>query len=371
MIERTWLFLLLPLFLFAGCDTRDTAQDRPADRAVPVGVSEVEARTFLETIEDIGTLRAERTIEIKPEIAGIVTGIHFVEGERVNKGDLLFTLDDSKLLRELREREASLKAAEARVVNAEKSFERTKRLFHTNAVSQDEYDKSWTEYTTAKAEVGRLKAAVGLARERRQDTRIYSPADGVTSQRSVESGDYVAVGASLVSLYVVRQMELEMKVPERYLDRLSRGQTAELTAAAYPDRLFTGTVRFVSPAVDVSSRRILVKILVPNEEGLLLPGAFMRVKLITEEKENRPAIPEEALVPTLEGYVVFVVKDGVARKKEVVTGLREDAYVEILQGPAVGEQVVRTGQMSLSDEDRVHIEESASQAETVSKESRP
>ena len=188
MIERTLPFLLLPLFLFSGCEKRETSQDRAADRAVPVEVSEVEARTFLETIEDIGTLRAERTIEIKPEIAGIVTGIHFVEGERVNKGDLLFSLDDSKLLRELREREASLKAAEAGLVNAEKSFERIKSLFRSNAVSQDEYDKSRTEYTTAKAEMDRLKAAVGLARERRQDTRVYSPADGVTSQRTLNRG---------------------------------------------------------------------------------------------------------------------------------------------------------------------------------------
>lgn len=370
MLERTWPFFLLPVLLFARCDSQEAPPER-ASRAVPVEVSEVQPRTFLETIDDIGTLRAGETIEIKPELAGILVGIHFVEGARVKKGDLLFSLDDGKLVRELREREASLKAAEARLVNAEKSFERTKRLFRSNVVSQDEYDMAWTEYTTAKAEVGRLEAAVALAKETLRDTRIYAPAEGVTSEHAVEAGDYVAKGDFLATLYVTSRMELEMKVPERYLDRLREGQAAELRTGAYPDRLFTGTVSFVSPAVDEQTRRILVKILVDNDEGLLVPGAFMRVSLITDKKENRPALPEQALVPTLEGYVAFVVKDGVARKKEVVPGLREDAYVEVLRGVAVGEQVVRAGQMSLSDGDRVRIQEPAAQGETVPKESRP
>lgn len=370
MLERTWPFFLLPVLLFARCDSQEAPPER-ASRAVPVEVSEVQPRTFLETIDDIGTLRAGETIEIKPELAGILVGIHFVEGARVKKGDLLFSLDDGKLVRELREREASLKAAEARLVNAEKSFERTKRLFRSNVVSQDEYDMAWTEYTTAKAEVGRLEAAVALAKETLRDTRIYAPAEGVTSEHAVEAGDYVAKGDFLATLYVTSRMELEMKVPERYLDRLREGQAAELRTGAYPDRLFTGTVSFVSPAVDEQTRRILVKILVDNDESLLVPGAFMRVSLITDKKENRPALPEQALVPTLEGYVAFVVKDGVARKKEVVPGLREDAYVEVLRGVAVGEQVVRAGQMSLSDGDRVRIQEPAAQGETVPKESRP
>jgi len=368
--DRIWLIVLPLLLLFPGCEARE-APPQQASRAVPVEVSEVEARTFLETIDEIGTLRAEKTIEIKPELAGILVGIHFVEGERVKKGDLLFTLDDSKLVRELRERQASLEAAKARLVNAEKSFERTKRLFRSNVVSQDEYDMAWTEYTTAKAEVGRLEAAVALAEETLRDTRIYAPAEGVTSERAVEAGDYVAEGSFLATLYVTSRMELEMKVPERYLNRLREGQTAELKTGAYPDRIFKGKVSFVSPAVDEQTRRILVKILLDNEEGLLAPGAFMHVSLITERKENRPAVPEQALVSTRGGYLVFEVEDDTAKKREVVTGLRREGWVEILDGVTAGERVVRTGQMRLSDGDRLTIQKPESKGEPAAKESGP
>jgi membrane fusion protein (multidrug efflux system) len=318
-------------------------------------VADVGLETFRQTVNGIGTLRAAETVEITPEIEAILNEVHFKEGDTVEKGVLLFTLDDSKLRKELRERNAALDVAEARLEEDRKSFQRIKELYRDRAVSEARWDQARTGLEASRSEVRRLEAAVGLIGERLKDTRIRAPFKGILSERFFDPGDYVETGNILVRLYKMDVIETDTKIPDRYAGRIRVGQGANIRIDAYPDRIFSGAVSFVSPAVDERTRDFLVKLTLENREDLLKPGAFATVSLTLEVREERPAVPEEALVATREGYVVFVFEDGKARKRKVETGLRRPGMVEIVRGLNAGETIIRTGHMQLSDGDAVSV----------------
>ena len=349
-------FVVLPITLSLGCnqDTEENSQETAKD--IRVEVVSVQKKSFRETVRGIGTLRARETVEISPEMAGILRDTHFEEGQPVKRGDLLFTIDDSKLNRQLRERNAALEEAKARMEKAEKTAERISKLYKRHTVSEERWDQAVTEVEAARAEVSRLSAALELTRERFKDTRIRAPFRGVVSKRHVDPGDYVRRGEVMVTLYDTENMEAEVKIPERHMHRVQSEQKAELRIPAFPESVFSGRVRFVSPAVAEHTRDFLVKVSVENSERKLKPGTFAGITLITAVRESRPAVPEEALVATREGYIVFVVENGKARRRTVRIGQREAGMVEIREGARVGDTVVRTGHMRLSDGDRVSIQ---------------
>lgn len=361
--------VILTAAVMGGCETQEEAGPNPKDpdargqkNATPVEVVEVEATTFTETARAVGTLRALATVEIRPEVTGILKKIHFQEGEEVSEDSLLFSIEDSKLVRELKKAKEALRAAKATLENARKEYERTKRLIETRAVSQAEKDRAETALETAKAQVGQKEAAIELIEEGLEDTKIRAPFDGVTTECTVDVGDYVTAGDHLVTLHTLSPIEMSAKIPERYMGRVQQGQEAVVLVEAYPERRFSGTVTFVSPEVDDRTRNFLVKITIDNKKRLLKPGAFGTAVLTLETLADRPTVPEEALVATTEGYLVYVVEDGVARRRKVQIGLREAGLAEIRTGIKTGETVVKAGHMRLSAGDKVRVSKTVSDA---------
>ncbi len=343
----------------AGCDR--TASQNPGsaqNEGVPVEVAHVRAKTLRETIRGIGTLRAAETVEIKPEIDGFIRDIPFEEGGEVLEGQLLFSIDDRKLTHQLTASKAALEAARVRLADAKRRLDRMQELLERGSADQDELDETETESRAAAAEVSRMEAEVELDEARLDDASLMAPFDGIISERSVDVGDYVKAGDHLATLYRVSRMEIAFTVPERFMGRVQCQQNVMVRVSAYPDRQFDGEVYFVSPQVDESTRDFLVKAAVNNPEGLLKPGAFGTAVVTLDVREGQPVIPEEALVATREGYMIFVVEDQAAKSRDVRIGLREMGWVEIREGLELGEQVVRLGQMNLSDGTRIRVVQS-------------
>ncbi len=342
--------LLLAILLF-GCSARKSSTPDPDIQKPPVAVevAKVQPATFHETVPGIGSVRAKTFVEVRPEIPGVIRGIHFEEGQDVAKGDLLFTLDDDKLVRELAERKAALNAGEAKVENARAVYKRIEELFRRRVAARADLDQALADLLTAEAEISRLKASLQLNEERLADTRIVAPMAGIASRCPVDIGDYVKQGEDLVNLIEVDPATVAVHVPGRFAGQVRDGQQAKVWVDAFPDRSFDGTVTFISPEVDERTRTFLVKITVPNPQRLLKPGAFATAVLTTKIVEHRPAVPEEALVATSEGYFVFVVNGHKARLRRVEVGQRRAGLAEIREGIAIGELVVRSGHMQLSD----------------------
>jgi membrane fusion protein (multidrug efflux system) len=347
-------FLLFPLFL--SCEKSEDVSSANGRKAKQVQVSPVTEATFLETVEGIGTLEAKETVEIRPEIPGTVRGIHFREGRQVTRGDLLFTLDDQKVLRRLAERKNALQAAKSQLENAAKDFKRFTALLESEVISKDEWDQVRTNLETAQAERKRIQAEVALIRENLEDTRIEAPLSGMLSESRVDVGDYVDVGDVLATLYQISPIQVTFKVPDRYVGRVKEGQECRVEVTAHPGRTFKGRVSFVSPSVDPETRDFSVKATLENTDRMLKPGAYAAASTILETLDQCPAIPEEALVSTRKGHMVFVVKNGKAEGRTVSLGHRKPGVVEICKGVTFGDQVVTKGHMGLSDGDPVHIE---------------
>lgn len=325
--------------------------------ATPVEVVEVESVSLRDTVGATGTLRALETVELASEAAGTVQRVHFEEGARVEQGQRLVTLNPEKLRSQLAASRSAVEAAEARVELTRRTYERVETLFDRGSASREELDRVETDFEQATAEAARLASETDLAGERLSDTAVYAPTSGHISERLVDVGDFVDVGQPLATLYRTDPLEIAFGVPERAMGRLRPGQEVTATVSAYPEREIPGTVGFISPSVDEATRTFLVKARVDNSEGLLKPGSFADVRVTLERRTGRPAIPEEALVSTRTGYVVFVVEDGKAHRREVEIGLREPGRVEIREGLEVGETVVKAGQMRLAEGAEVEVVE--------------
>lgn len=337
---------------FAGCsDTAGTGGEE--EKAVPVETVSVGSRTFQETVRGIGTLEAVEAVEIRPEISGILKEARAEEGMEVKAGGLLFLLEDDRLLGRLEEQEQALEAAESRLENTLSSYRRLQSLWKRRAIAKDRWDRIQTERQVAGAEVKRLQAAVAVVRESLKDTRIRAPFSGVLSERLVDPGDLLQQGQPLIKLYRRSGMQAVIRVPGRHAGGVEPDRPANIQVDAYPERTFFGRVVFVSPDLDPSTREFQVKASVEDAEGLLKPGMFARVEIITARREGRPSVPEEALVPVRNGYAVFTVENGRARRRAVKTGLRRVGVVEIVKGLEPGDTVVRTGHLRLADGDPV------------------
>ncbi len=352
LVTTAWL----PLCFFCfGC-SEDVEKKSTETASVVVDVVAAKRQTMQEVLTRVGSIRAAEIVEVSPEIAGIVSQVHFHEGDKVENDQLLFSLDDRKLKKQLASQEALLKEARSRAEFAELMYERFDQLLKENAVAAAERDRRKTELETARAQIDRLEAEKAVIEERLSDTKIHSPMKGVVSESMVDPGDFVKSGEMLTVLYSL-VLEARFSVPESYAPRVSEGQEVDIRVGSYPDAAFSGAVSFISPGVDEQTRTFLTKAVIENPQGRLKSGMFAVVDVILQTGKDNPVVPSEALAATQTGYIVYVVQDSVARRRSVQIGLRRPGEVEILSGLKEGETVAISGQMRLTDGTKVAVGE--------------
>lgn len=361
---RPGVLLAAALLVFSGCG--ETDQPAAQERARPVEISAVRTMRLEQTVTGIGSLKALETVQLAAEIAGRVSGIHFTEGDQVAAGDLLFSLDDAELQLELEARQAALAEARTDLAQARREHARRRQLLPQDLVSQESADRAETAVNAAAARLERLQAEIGRARELLADTSITAPAAGRIGARQVDVGDFVSAGQALATLVNTERLKLAFTIPERMAGQAAVGQQVHLYVDAWPDETFAAEVYFVSPSISVATRSLLLQAYVDNGRRRLRPGNFAAAELVTGVREAALVIPEEALVPTRQGYQVFVVEDATARLREVDIGLRQPGLVEITAGLAAGDRVVRRGHIELSDGDPVRALEATSEPENGS-----
>lgn len=336
--------------VLTGCDQEGAANDaRNKQQVVPVEVVKAAIIPVQESTTGIGTLRASETVELKPEISGVIACLHFEEGDSVEKGQLLYAIDDTELQRQRKARQAALEAAEARKTNAQWDFDRLQRLRERQAAAEEEYKEARDTLREASAEVKRLEREIRVLDERIADARISAPQHGHISESRVDPGDFVDIGQHLATFYADSPLELEFSVPERFVGRIAEGDPVEVTAPSQPGRSFQARVAFVAPAVDPGTRDLMIKAVMNDTDAGLKPGMFARAEVVLGRRDEHPVIPEECLVSTRTGYSVFVVRENKAHGRGVKIGLRMPGRVEVTEGVEPGDLVVRRGQMRLSD----------------------
>jgi membrane fusion protein (multidrug efflux system) len=299
-------------------------------KAVAVKLGEVEA-----DISAVGSLLAEESVIIRPEIAGRVVEINFDEGQRVKRGQKLVTLDPA-------EYKAQLAQFEAQERTDMQRYERSKELLAQKFISQEALD-------VAKNNVDRAAALRREAEVRLSKAIITAPFSGTVGLRLISPGAYVEAGDDIVRLENIDSIKLDFRVPELYAARVRPGQTVSVRLDAFPGDQFTGKIYAVEPVVDEKTRTVLLRARVPNQGTKLKPGMFVRVALVLETRKNAILVPEPAIWPQGQDSFVYKVEGGKALLTKVELGVRRPGEVEILSGLAPSDTVVTEGQIKLRD----------------------
>ena len=312
------------------------AQQKPAEALpIPVKTAAETRETLNIDVTTVGTLRADETVMIRPEIAGRVATLHFKEGQAVSDGDPLVTLDQG-------EYQAQLAGSTAQVGLEEISYQRLRDLQRKNLSSTQVLDET-------KARLDAARAAQTLTQIRLEKTVIRAPFSGTVGLRLVSPGAYVKSGDDITNLESLGAMKLDFRVPETYLALLATGKTLTVRVDAWPNQGLEGTIYAINPAVDPETRTVLLRARVPNKGNKLCPGLFARVNLVLERRENALIAPEQAIMPLGRTTFVYRLVDSKVVMTPVKLGLRRPGKVEILEGLSAGDQVVTDGQLKIRD----------------------
>jgi membrane fusion protein (multidrug efflux system) len=297
---------------------------------MPVEVAVALRDTVVDAIAATGQIEAVQSIELRPEVEGRIEAFLVREGQEVGKGTPLFKVDDAEL-------KAQVARAEAERDLARRALERTKTLMAQNASSASDLERA--EATARSAE-----ASYDLLQVRLDRTIVRAPFGGRVGRRTVSLGEYVNSQSKLISLQTMNPQYAVFDVPERYAQKLKRGQLVSFQVASIPGRNFSGEVIFVDPVVELPARTITIKATVPNPEHQLSAGMFIEARLATDIRANAVIVPEDAVLPLQGATYVWVVKDGKADRRQVTLGVRTAGWAEI-QGGGVeaGDQVVVGG----------------------------
>jgi RND family efflux transporter MFP subunit len=329
--------------------------------AVAVEVSPALTADLRQTIEVVGTLAPKFAADIKSEFTAVVEEVYVTEWVHVAKGQPLAKLDTREGELVVEAAKASLMQAEVGETRANRELERTEKLKEFGLATQQNLDDARTAKDAAAALTAAARAAFRAAETRLSKAVIRAPMDGVVAFRGVSVGDRVENMGGNSSMFRIvdnRLLDLTVTVPSTKSAALRVGLPVQFTIAALPGRTFRGTLKFINPTVSESDRSVRVVAEVPNEDGALRGGMFVKGQIRSGERAGVLQIPRTALLSwDLERNAgeIFVVNGDVAERRAVRTGEVTGESVEVVQGVTAGEKVVTRGGFNLRPGDRVEI----------------
>jgi RND family efflux transporter MFP subunit len=358
-MKRDWCLLLLLLLPMggAGCG-RGAEGSRTAERpAVAVETAPVTFADLQETVEVVGTLEPKFEAFVKAEYPGTITEVNVTEWVRIKKGTVLARLDTRELEAAVQASKASLLQAEVTANRAGREFERAKNLKQAGLMTRQGVEDAETSDRAAAAQLEAARAQLRAAETRLAKAVVRSPMDGVVARRDVSVGD-MAGGDPLFRIVDTSVLDVTVAVPATEIHAVKVGQPLSFTTESVPGRSFEGTVAFINPAADMASRTVKVVAEVPNQDEVLRAGFFVRGSVRTAERPGVLLLPRTALLGwdiQARTADVFVVEDGLARRRSIQTGRSAGEQVEVTGGVDSGEQVVTRGGFLLRDGDRVAV----------------
>lgn len=382
------LMALTALGLLAGCGGSKPTE-AVEEKYIPVEVEAVGNKTLVNTAILSGKVTSETDVAVVPKVPGKVESVGVKVGDTVRSGQVLFTLETTDLSNAYQLAEAryqtgkdqwnsaktSLERTKAlaaeKIANAKQTLANTKALFDAGAASKVQLDQAelglkelesmyagQIEQLGVQASDSSLKLAevqLTQAREALDNATVTAPVEGIVSQVNVQAGNMATSAQAAVSLTNITSVYSELSVAENLVNRLANGQPVKVTVPSVSEKSFVGKIDHISPAADPKTRLYPMKITLENPDGLIKPGMFAKVELVTDEKADVKAVKSEAIVLKNEKTIVYVVQDDKAVGKEVVTGLDTGVDIEILKGLNEGDQVIIKGQTLVDEGHKVKV----------------
>jgi membrane fusion protein (multidrug efflux system) len=338
---------IVSLVLVTGCDNGSAGTallgggEEEETPPVPVEVLSPLRGDVFAMYSGTASLETEEEALVVAKVGGEVEELRVEESDRVEAGQILARLDGDRLRLEMERSHANLK-------KLEQEYERNVELYEKGLVSSGAFEG-------IKYELDALRAAYKLARLEYSYTEIKAPIDGVISERFIKIGNTISANDPVFRITDMEPLLGYLFVPEKEFRRLRPGQPAQVSFDAIPGEDFDASILRVSPVVDPETGTFKVTVAVTDPENRLKPGMFGRFQIIYERRENVLLIPRMAVLEDDAEKTVFVVEDGVARRRTVETGYSRGENIEVVEGLSGDESVITLGQTGLKDGAEVSV----------------
>ncbi|SDH83604.1 efflux RND transporter periplasmic adaptor subunit [Desulfosporosinus hippei] len=364
------------------------------------------AATLTTEVEYASILKPVQEVSVSSKIAGRVATVQVEAGDRVEKGQVLFTLDSGDLQAQLQQQQANLEVSQANLAktagsaydqqvlqaeqtvenkqityeDAKKKYDLNQQLYDNGVIAKltlDDFQKQYASaevdlrtaqdnlkllkeksgpdsVSVASAQVNQAAAGVNYASEQLKNTVITAPISGIVSGRNVDEGEIISGSTAALTIIDTATMMAEISVPDKVVAKIEKGEIIALKMNALENKVVEGVVDYISPNADSKSKAYTIKILL-NTTDDLKSGMFARVVLPEAVKENVMTVPNEAIKIENSGSVVYLVAEGSVKKVQVTTGLANDRFTEIIDGLKAGDQVITEGQIFLNEGEKVNV----------------
>jgi len=261
------------------------AKTRPItfeEEAPSVKAYKIKRMDFKNTLPALGNIKGFKEIDMKFQMAGIIESINFEEGEKIQEGDIIASLNQKDALLKLK--------------YAEIELSKNKKLFEIGAISSLKIEQSKLEYESAKSDLDK--------------TNIYAVTNGLMGPRTMDAGSYFNPNeaANKVGIFVnADKVYAEFNIIEKDIPKIALGQRVEVFVDLYPGKSFSGTIDRISPVIEGRSRTETIKVELDNKDGLLKPGMFIRSLISTYEKKDALVVPTSSLKKKENDYYAYVI----------------------------------------------------------------
>lgn len=397
----------LGLTLLTGCSDNTKTTEAPEVQAVAVSVQEIQ-KTNIENLRTIvGKTQPVQEVSVFAKMPGTVTQVNAEVGQMVNKGDLLFSVEDEDIRLQVQQAQAGLNSARANLArssggsvelqlaqlkssllqaelmfkDAQTALDSAKILFDAGAISKFELDSTETRFVTAQAQYETAKKAVELtestinkentavasaqvqqaqasyelAKNQLDHARVTAPISGIVSVRNATKGELISGAVPAFTLVDLSKVVVEISVMQELVNTLTTGETVELEIEAAGAGAYSGTVTAISPNADPRTQAYLIKIEVANADGRIKGGMLATVNLKTDARAEALVVPMDAVLDDNGKSIVYVVEGDMAVRREVTPGLSNGELVEISGEIAEGEKVIIKGQNYLQDKSKITV----------------
>lgn len=352
----------------------------PRPQGVEVSVYQVHPQTIPANFEFVGVAESSHLVEIRARVEGYLWKIGYVEGSFVKQGDLLFQIDPRQFEAAVNEAKGELDRQKAILWAAERAVERFKPLYEQKAASQRDLDNATAQMLAGEASVEAAKAKLEENALNLSYTAISTPISGLAGRAKYREGTLItpSVNGLLTTVAIIDPIWVYFSVSDSYL--LSSREEISKNQLKFPesnDFIVTviladgsefpckGKVNFTSPTLDQNTGTMMVRAVLPNPEGVIRPGQFVRAVVSGATRPNAIIVPQQAVQQGAKGLYVYVVVNGKAQMRHVEGGDWYEHFWIIKQGLQEGEEVIVSGVNKVSDGTPVKITKKTSPTENT------
>jgi membrane fusion protein, multidrug efflux system len=348
------LWIFLPIFCALAACGPSSPSSSTQQTAKNVLVTKALSKDVPVQLYEFGRIASPETVDVKPQVSGRITEVHFTEGQDVKKGDLLFVIDPRPFQADLEQAQAQLQSDSAQLDLNQNNLQRDEKIGPQHFVSEQQIDTDKANVKNFQGAVGRDQASIDRAKLNLEYCYVRSPIDGRTGRRLVDAGNYVATGAvSLVNIQRQDPVYADFHISENDLARLRENMpgnqlNVDVVAPTQPDVTKSGALTFLDNAVSAQAGTVLLRATIPNSDHYLWPGQYVKVALTLQTLKGAVVVPSQTIQMGAKGPYLFVVRpDNTVEQRIVTQGVRYRDFVVVAEGLKADETVVVEGQLTI------------------------